>query len=162
MLDTRLLPMAVRDLDQVVEIENKSHLAPWTLGKFTDSLDAGYWAYSLTQLGIDDAPDTLIAYCILMPGVDDLSLLNITVDPQYRRQSWARKIMAVMEDQAIQKNFQKIFLEVRAGNAPAIALYERMGYQRVGIRKAYYPIHEGQREDALVMMKELMKESIRA
>jgi ribosomal protein S18 acetylase RimI-like enzyme len=69
--------------------------------------------------------------------------------------------MAVMEDQAIQKNFQKIFLEVRAGNEPAIALYERMGYQRVGIRKAYYPIHEGQREDALVMMKELMKELVR-
>jgi ribosomal-protein-alanine N-acetyltransferase len=89
-------------------------------------------------------------------------LLNITVDPQYRRQSWARKILSVMEDQASQKGFQKIFLEVRASNAPAIALYDRMGYRQVGIRKAYYPIHAGQREDALVMMKELMKESIRA
>ncbi len=157
MFDVRLLPMAVRDLDDVLAIEKRSHFAPWTQGQFSDSLDAGYWAYTLKKLGLDDAPDQTIGYCILMPSLDELSLLNITIDPDYRRQGWAEKILSVMEDQASQKNFRQVFLEVRASNQAAIHLYQKMGYEQVGVRKAYYPAENGAREDALVMMKELSK-----
>jgi ribosomal-protein-alanine N-acetyltransferase len=157
MSELRLLPMAVRDLDEVLAIEQRVHIAPWTQVQFKDSLNAGNWAYSLRVLGAEDAPDTLVGYCVLMPGVDEISLLNIAVDPNQQRQGWAKKMLLVMEDQALLKNFQKIFLEVRASNAPAIGLYQKMNYQQVGTRKAYYPMHEGQREDALVMMKELVR-----
>ena len=155
MFDVRLLPMAVRDLDDVIAIEKRSHLSPWTIGQFSDSLDAGYWAYTLKKLGLEDAPDQTIGYCILMPSLDELSLLNITVDPDHRRQGWAEKILSVMEDQALQKNFKTVYLEVRASNQAAIHLYQKIGYEQVGIRKAYYPVHESAREDALVMKKEL-------
>lgn len=149
--------MAVRDLDEVLAIEQRAHIAPWTKGQLTDSLTAGNWAYVLRALGVDDAPDSLLGYCVLMPGVDDISLLNIAVDPSCQGQGYAKKMLLVMEDQAIAKNFLKLFLEVRASNALAIGLYQKMHYQQVGIRKAYYPVHEGPREDALVMMKELVK-----
>jgi ribosomal-protein-alanine N-acetyltransferase len=122
-----------------------------------DSLNAGHWAYTLRVLGAEDAPDTLVGYCVMMTGVDEISLLNIAIDPIHQRQGWAKKMLLVMEDQALAKNFQKIFLEVRTSNTPAIGLYQRMNYQQVGIRKAYYPMHEGQRDDALVMMKELLR-----
>jgi ribosomal-protein-alanine N-acetyltransferase len=122
-----------------------------------DSLNAGHWAYTLRVLGAEDAPDTLVGYCVMMTGVDEISLLNIAIDPSQQRQGWAKKMLLVMEDQALAKNLSKIFLEVRASNAPAIGLYQRMNYQQVGSRKAYYPMHEGQREDALVMMKELLR-----
>lgn len=157
MSELRLLPMAVRDLDEVLAIEQRAHMAPWTQVQFTDSLDAGHWAYTLRVLGAEDAPDTLVGYCVLMPGVDEISLLNIAIDPSQQRQGLAQKILLVMEDQALAKSLSKIFLEVRASNAPAISLYQKMNYQQVGIRKAYYPMHEGQREDALVMMKELVR-----
>ncbi len=157
MSELRLLPMAVIDLDEVLAIEQRAHMAPWTQVQFTDSLDAGHWAYTLRVLGAEDAPDTLVGYCVLMPGVDEISLLNIAIDPSQQRQGLAQKILLVMEDQALAKSLSKIFLEVRASNAPAISLYQKMNYQQVGIRKAYYPMHEGQREDALVMMKELVR-----
>lgn len=160
MSELRLLPMAVRDLDEVLAIEQRAHMAPWSQTQFTDSLNAGHWAYSLRVLGAEDAPDTLVGYCVLMPSVDEISLLNIAIDPVHQRQGWAKKILSVMEDQAVVKNLQKLFLEVRAGNESAIGLYKKMGYQQVGIRKAYYPKQAGQgdqREDALVMMKELIK-----
>ena len=157
MSELRLLPMAVRDLDEVLAIEQRAHIAPWTQVQFKDSLDAGHWAYTLRVLGAEDAPDNLVGYCVLMLGVDEISLLNIAIDPSQQRQGWAKKMLLVMEDQALAKNLSKIFLEVRASNAPAIGLYQKMNYQQVGIRKAYYPMHEGQREDALVMMKELVR-----
>jgi ribosomal-protein-alanine N-acetyltransferase len=157
MSELRLLPMAIRDLDEVLAIEQRAHIAPWTQVQFMDSLNAGHWAYTLRVLGAEDAPDTLVGYCVMMPGVDEISLLNIAIDPIHQRQGWAKKILLVMEDQATAKNFQKIFLEVRTSNTPAIGLYQRMNYQQVGSRKAYYPMHEGQREDALVMMKELLR-----
>ena len=157
MSELRLLPMAIRDLDEVLAIEQRAHIAPWTQVQFMDSLNAGHWAYTLRVLGAEDAPDTLVGYCVMMTGVDEISLLNIAIDPIHQRQGWAKKILLVMEDQALAKNLSKIFLEVRASNAPAISLYQKMNYQQVGIRKAYYPMHEGQREDALVMMKELLR-----
>ena len=77
-MDLRLLPMALRDLTEVMEIEQQSHVSPWTLGNFTDSLEAGYWAYCLRQLSVDDEkPDSLLGYCVLMPALDELQLLNI-------------------------------------------------------------------------------------
>lgn len=155
----RLLPMAVRDLDEVMAIESMSHLSPWSIGHFMDSLTAGYWAYCLRGLAeIDDEKDVLLAYCVLMPGVDELSLLNITVNPAYRRQGLAKKVLDTIDDLAIGRDLYKIFLEVRASNVSAINLYESLGYHQVGMRKEYYSAINGVREDAKVMVKELRKD----
>jgi len=106
----RLLPMAVRDLDDVIALEDLSHVAPWTKGNFTDSLTAGYWAYCLRELAEeDDEKDPLLAYCVLMPGVDELNLLNITVNPLYRRRGLAERILQTVEDLAISRELLKYF-----------------------------------------------------
>jgi ribosomal-protein-alanine N-acetyltransferase len=96
-----------------------------------------------------------LGYCVLLPALDELQLLNITVHPSYKRQGLAKKIMKVIEDAAQSKSFQDIFLEVRFSNTPAIALYESFAYQEIGIRKDYYPTKDGGREDAKVMKKVL-------
>lgn len=159
MLQMRLLPMAMSDLDDVMAIEDVSHLAPWSRGNFTDSLRAGYWSYCLRELAeADDVKDPLLAYCILMPGVDELNLLNITVNPSYRRRGLAKKMLEAVESLAISRDLYKIFLEVRFSNINAIGLYEGLGYRQIGVRKAYYPARDGIREDAKVMVKELEKE----
>jgi ribosomal-protein-alanine N-acetyltransferase len=158
-MDIRLLPMALKDLDEVMAIEEQSHVSPWTIGNFTDSLHAGYWAYSLRQLAQDDeAADPLLGYCVLMPVVDELQLLNITIAPSFRRRGLARKILRVIEDAAQSKSLKDIFLEVRLSNQPAISLYQALAYQEVGRRKDYYPAANGQREDALLMKKSLVHE----
>lgn len=155
--------MQTADLDAVLAIESISHIHPWTRGNFTDSLGAGHWAYCIRPV-LDQAvpgsyldPEVLWAYCILFPAVDELHLLNITVAPKLRQMGLGSRIMAAIEGVAAQQNFPRIILEVRPSNIAAVTLYERLGYEQIGLRKGYYPADSvsGNREDALVMAKSI-------
>jgi len=157
------LPMQTADLDAVLEIEALSHLHPWTKGNFSDSLAAGHWAYCIRPQ-VDQAikgsyldPAILWAYCILFPAVDELHLLNITVSPKLRQLGLASRMMAAIEGVAAQQYMSRIILEVRPSNAAAVALYQKLGYEQIGVRKNYYPADPqlGTREDALVMAKSI-------
>ncbi|MBU3624083.1 ribosomal protein S18-alanine N-acetyltransferase [Polynucleobacter sp. AP-Latsch-80-C2] len=157
------LPMQAVDLEAVLAIEAVSHLHPWTRGNFADSLAAGHWAYCIRPQ-VDQAikgsfldPDVLWAYCILFPAVDELHLLNITVSPKLRKLGLGARMMAAIEGVAAQQNIPRILLEVRPTNTGALNLYQKLGYEQIGIRKNYYPANEqtGAREDALVMAKSI-------
>ncbi len=161
------LPMQIADLDQVLKIETISHLHPWTQGNFSDSLAAGHWAYCIRPQ-VDQVvkgsyldPAVLWAYCILFPAVDELHLLNITVAPDLRKLGLGQRIMMAIEGVAAQQNMPRIILEVRPSNAAAIALYQKLAYEQIGVRKNYYPAssESGSREDALVMAKSIKLES---
>ena len=161
------LPMQVADLDVVLEIEAVSHLHPWTKGNFSDSLAAGHWAYCIRPQ-LDQAikgsyldPAVLWAYCVLFPAVDELHLLNITVAPKLRQLGLASRMMSAIEGVAAQQNMPRIILEVRPSNVAAIALYQKLEYEQIGIRKNYYPADPqlGSREDALVMAKSIKLET---
>jgi ribosomal-protein-alanine N-acetyltransferase len=157
------LPMTVTDLDSVLAIESVSHIHPWTRGNFSDSLAAGHWAYCVRPQ-LSDAvkgsyldPEILWAYCILFPAVDELHLLNITVSPKLRRLGIGVKMMNAIEGVAAQQNMPRIILEVRPSNDSALKLYQRLGYEQIGVRKNYYPVDatSGLREDALVLAKSI-------
>jgi len=75
--------MSDADLDEVLLMEYASHAHPWSRGNFLDSIAAGHWAYCMREA--NEEPKTIWAYCILLPAVDDLHLLNITVNPSMRR-----------------------------------------------------------------------------
>jgi ribosomal-protein-alanine N-acetyltransferase len=161
------LPMQAVDLDAVLEIEVVSHLHPWTKGNFTDSLEAGHWAYCIRPQ-VDQAikgsyldPAILWAYCILFPAVDELHLLNITVSPKLRQLGLASRMMAAIEGVAAQQKMPRMILEVRPSNTAAVALYRKLGYEEIGVRKKYYPADPqlGNREDALVMAKSIKLET---
>jgi ribosomal-protein-alanine N-acetyltransferase len=163
------MPMQVADLDEVLAIESISHIHPWTKGNFTDSLAAGHWAYCIRPQ-VDQAnampgsyldPQVLWAYCILYPAVDELHLLNITVAPKLRKLGLGSRMMGAIEGVASQQNMPRIILEVRPSNEPAVALYQKLGYEQIGIRKNYYPAsaQTGNREDAIVMAKSIKLES---
>jgi ribosomal-protein-alanine N-acetyltransferase len=162
------MPMQAADLDAVLAIESISHIHPWTRGNFTDSLAAAHWAYcirpSLTKE--DEVPGTFLdsqalwAYCILYPAVDELHLLNITVSPQLRKLGLGARMMQAIEGVASQQKMPRIILEVRPTNEPALALYKKLGFEQIGLRKGYYPAspETGLREDALVMAKSIKLE----
>lgn len=161
------LPMTVTDLDSVLAIESVSHIHPWTRGNFSDSLAAGHWAYCVRPQ-LSDAvkgsyldPEILWAYCILFPAVDELHLLNITVSPKLRRLGIGVKMMNAIEGVAAQQNMPRIILEVRPSNESALKLYQRLGYEQIGVRKNYYPVDaaSGLREDALVLAKSIKLEA---
>ena len=78
-------------------------------------------------------------------------MMNLCVSPTYRRQGIGEKLTAELERQLKENEATCLTLEVRVSNAPAIALYEKMGFQQVGKRPRYY---EKPREDALILRKE--------
>lgn len=88
----------------------------------------------------------LMGYCFVTQVMDTADLDNIAVSPAFRRQGVARALL----DTAFAGMEADIHLEVRASNAPAIALYQKFGFTQCGIRKNYY---ENPREDALLMLK---------
>lgn len=141
-------PMTEARLDDVVAIERRAYGHPWTRGNFADSLRSGYQAQLLVAGGV------VVGYFVAMQGVDEVHLLNITVDPPFQGQGWGRVLLDALALWARGQRAQWLWLEVRTSNARAQQVYLRYGYRRVGERKNYYPAEHG-REDAIVMSYKL-------
>lgn len=135
-------------LDAVLAVEQQAYTHPWSRGNFTDSIRSGYQA----QVLVGD--DSLIGYFVAMKGVDEVHLLNITVAPAFQRQGWSRVMLDALATWSRGQGAQWLWLEVRVSNTRAYSVYLAHGYQRVGLRRAYYPAFEG-REDAIVMSLKL-------
>ena len=148
-VEVRFETMNAATLDAVLQVEQQAYVHPWQRINFMDSLQAGYQAQLLL------AQDTLLGYFVAMKGVDEVHLLNITVAPEYQRQGWARVMLDALAIWAKGQGADWLWLEVRSGHQRAIEVYQAHGFARVGLRKAYYPAVDGQREDALVMSRRL-------
>lgn len=145
-----LAPMTTAWLDAVLAVEQHAYSFPWTRGNFIDSLAAGYWAEMLCN-----AQQQLVGYFVVMHGVDEMHLLNITVAPEFQGQGHARTLFNALVAQAPAEASRKLWLEVRQSNTHAQAIYQHFGFAHVGLRRAYYPAASGQREDAVVMALQL-------
>jgi ribosomal-protein-alanine acetyltransferase len=146
----RVRAMGRADLAQVALIEARIFAFPWSFGNFSDSLAAGYdgWVFETTA-----EPHEMLGYAIVMWLPDEVHLLNLSVDaPVQGRGLGARMLEWLMAD-AARRGARSMLLEVRPSNTPALRLYERMGFARVGLRRRYYPSFGGSREDAIVMTR---------
>ncbi|MCK6419483.1 MAG: ribosomal protein S18-alanine N-acetyltransferase [Aquabacterium sp.] len=143
-------PMVLADLDVVLDIEARAYSHPWSRGNFVDSLLSGYAA----ELRLD-ARGRCLAYCVAMPGVQEMHLLNLTVDPACQRRGHGRALLRRLMQASQRRGDGVLWLEVRASNQAALALYLAEGFLRAGLRKGYYPSGGDQREDAVVMSRAL-------
>ncbi|MES2041797.1 MAG: ribosomal protein S18-alanine N-acetyltransferase [Pseudomonadota bacterium] len=136
------------DVDRMLSIEEQVYTHPWSRGNFTDSLSSGYEAFGFRNTDLD-----LFAYFVVMPILDELHLLNFAVDLPYQGQGYAKLLMDKLFAYTNEHAHVSILLEVRRSNARAISVYEGAGFVSIGVRKGYYPAHDGQREDAIVMRR---------
>lgn len=141
-------PMRSSDLDRVVAIEDRIYTHPWTRGNFADSLRAGYSCRALERAGV------LVGYGVLMCGVDEAHLLNLSIAAEVQRHGYGRRLLTHFLDLAHDLGARSIYLEVRPSNLAARDLYRHDGFREVGIRRGYYPALIG-REDAIVMERGL-------
>jgi ribosomal-protein-alanine N-acetyltransferase len=141
-----LLDMRPRDVDAVWAVERSAYAFPWSRGNFVDSLAAGYWSRMLV-----DPSHAVLGYCVAMPGVDEMHLLNLTVAPGCQRRGHARTLLDDLEQACRERALPKLWLEVRASNERAREVYARRGFVEVGVRRGYYPAPPPRREDAIVM-----------
>ncbi len=139
-----LLDMTKQNLDEVLRIECEVQSIPWTLGKFLDALQAGN-VCKVLQL-----EDQIIGYAVMLLGVDDAEILDFAIAPEQQRKGFGRIMLQRMLDFARAAGKSRMILEVRVSNLPALALYEHVGFTRIGVRQNYYPTDSGA-EDAILM-----------
>lgn len=151
--DRYVTPMTDADLDEVAQIERDAYEFPWSQGNFQDSLRNGYFGVCMRHVA-----GTLIGYCVLMPVVDEMHLLNLCVAPCAQRTGVGLALLCEVVRIARGKAFSGVLLEVRPSNARAVKIYERFGFVTIGRRKRYYPARHRGREDALVMRLTFSKE----
>lgn len=144
-----LRPMSESDLSTIMAIEERAYPYPWSLSNFQDCLKHNYdcWVY--------EQDSQIIAYTVLMLVLDELSILNICVDPDYQRQGLGRALLTTVETLGQERGMSHCFLEVRPSNKAALRLYQQHGFNEIGLRKRYYPAAMG-REDAIVMAKAIL------
>ncbi|RYZ10992.1 MAG: ribosomal-protein-alanine N-acetyltransferase [Comamonadaceae bacterium] len=149
-LEAGLEPLTSAHLDAVLAIEQAAYSHPWSRANFIDSLAAGYHGRALVG-PLREGGQVLIGYYVAMLGVEEVHLLNITVAPEFQRQGWAPLMLEALAGWSRAQRAQWLWLEVRASNERAMAVYQRHGFRRVGLRKGYYPGVDTPREDAIVM-----------
>jgi [ribosomal protein S18]-alanine N-acetyltransferase len=162
--DLDFVPMEADLLPLVAEVEKTAYAHPWGLRHLQDSLAAGHLMQMLvtpfdpvrdpaTWATAPTLPDgrKLLGYLVAMLGVDEVHLLNITTVPLHQRQGWARLMLEALAAWTLLQGRSWLWLEVRAGNHAARALYGHCGFQQVGLRRDYYPDTDRRREDAVVM-----------
>jgi ribosomal-protein-alanine N-acetyltransferase len=139
-------PMRLQDVDDVVQLEHSVFPHPWSRGNFIDSLTSGYDAWVLR-----DAQGALAGYFLLMTAVDEAHLLDVAVAAGRQGTGLGRYLLDKVTARVRGLGMESVLLEVRPSNVRALDVYRRYGYVEIGRRRAYYPAHEGRREDAIVM-----------
>jgi ribosomal-protein-alanine N-acetyltransferase len=121
----------------------------WREDEFEDLLEGeGIYGF-LAEAG---APAGVIL-CRVAAG--EMEVLTLGVTPDARRRGVARALLAAALPEARALGASEVFLEVAVDNDPAIALYERLGFRRAGVRKSYYDRSPYGFMDALVMRLDL-------
>ncbi len=146
-MEYRLVPMTAGHIPQIAALEAACFSRPWSESLLRDLLGSEH-SHMLTAEGPDG---TVLGYAGLTAVADEGYIDNIAVDERYRRQGIARAMLEEFIRRGREGGLAFLTLEVRASNAPAIALYEKLGFELAGRRRRYYdePV-----EDALLMTLE--------
>ena len=139
-------PMAPADLPACAAIEATAP-DPWTEAQLAQEL-----AGEAGRLFVVCREGRVLGLAVFQLAADEASLNALTVDPAVRRQGAGRALLTGALAALRAEGAHRCFLEVRAGNAPARALYESLGFAAVGLRRGFYrdPL-----EDGVVMAREL-------
>ena len=142
-------PLTEADLNLVLEIEEVAYSHPWTLEIFQDCLRVGYCCWALMQ------GEQIIGYGVMSVAAGECHILNLCVCPDRQNTGYGSMLLEKLLDIARKHHADTAFLEVRPSNDPAIQLYQQAGFDKVGMRRDYYPAEFG-REDALIFARTLL------
>jgi ribosomal-protein-alanine N-acetyltransferase len=144
----RLRELSAGDAAALHALEVATNAFPWSLQQFSDSFGAGHCGWGVERAG------ALQGFALFSQILDEATLLNILVCAEAQRQGLARRLLQTALPELSRRGARRCLLEVRVGNAAAIALYRRFGFGVDGRRRDYYPTLDG-REDALLMSRDL-------
>ena len=134
----------ISDLKEIVLIENNSHFSPWSKKSFEKAIKAK------NTFKVFLEKERIIGYYIALIAQDQCELFNITVKKNNQNLGVGNFILKHLISFCKSHKVVNMFLEVRASNFTAIKLYEKNGFNELGIRDNYYKTLHG-REDGLLM-----------
>ena len=138
--------MKAEHVPQVAALEKLCFSDPWSEMSIASELQ-NIWAY--WRIAVDEG--MVAGYIGSQSTIDETDVMNVAVHPDWRRQGIAENLITHLIQELKKRGSHALMLEVRASNTPAIALYEKLGFQQVGLRKNYY---RNPKEDALILRKE--------
>ena len=139
--------MTAAHVSQIAELEKLCFSDPWSEKSIETELSCrlSYWLVAMEG-------EQVVGYVGSQTVIDASDMMNVAVHPDFRRRGIAEALVAALEDGLRQRGSRELTLEVRDSNVPAIALYEKMGFRQVGLRKNYY---RNPKEDARILRKDL-------
>lgn len=149
-------PLHEGQIPDLLEIEQQSHIAPWSQKIFESSFNARSHQFGLSHKG------QLVGFYFCQFVANEMTLENICIDKSQQGKGFARKLMQHLIVHASAIETEEIWLEVRESNHSAIQLYKSFGFEQMGLRKNYYAIpnagpnaslNSAAREHALLMRK---------
>jgi ribosomal-protein-alanine N-acetyltransferase len=145
------------DVPALAALEASCFTHPWTEAQVAEEVAAAPPGGVLVLEGPrrPDGAGGVCAYCAFRVVLDEVHVMNVAVAPGERRRGLAHRLLGVVLRRAARAGARRAFLELRAGNRGALALYESLGFRRLSLRRAYYrePV-----EDALVLVREGLDE----
>ena len=141
-----ILLMDESHVEDMVNLEKMYFSDPWSANAFHSELNN---PLSLWLVAVDAG--RVVGYVGSQTVLGEADMMNLAVHENYRRQGLGRQLVESLISRLSQQGSHILMLEVRVSNAPAIALYEKLGFQVVGRRPNYY---YKPREDAFIMRKE--------
>ena len=146
---TDIRPVGAHEMTALADIHARAFDEAWEAAAFARLL-AMPGAFAL-QAAENDAP---LGFVLARIGGGEAEIITIAVDPGARRKGLGRALMERAGAEALARGAEAMFLEVAEDNAPAIALYDRLGFEPVGRRPAYYT-RSGGKVAAISMKLEL-------
>ncbi len=138
-------PMTKEDVPAVSRLEEAVFSMPWSPDAFLDMVEREDSLYVVATAGKEP-----IGCCGVTNACGDGDINNVVVDEAWRSRGVGRKMLEVLMEQGREIGIENYTLEVRVSNAPAIHLYEKLGFVSAGIRPGFY---DKPREDAMIMWK---------
>lgn len=145
--DFEILPADAGMLERIAQMEREIFSDPWSLKSLESCLRNPAFAFLAAVNGQGEICGYLAGSLIPPEG----EICTLAVSPELRRRGIGRALLAAFLEKGAELGCDRFFLEVRAGNIPAIALYKSCGFIEYGRRKRYY---RDPTEDAVLMVKE--------
>ncbi len=136
------------DLPDILALEQRAFPVPWHLDSYESALDRP----SRIFLALRDG-GRLVAYALSWLVVDEVHILKVATEQDYRRRGLASLLLEETLYRAAQQQPVTAWLEVRPSNSAARALYASLGFREVYVRKRYYTDNG---EDAIVLAKSIL------
>ena len=137
--------LSKQSVSQILELYDGNFSDGWSQNMLNSGFDGG----RLFAFGVFNEQQ-LVGVITFSLGVDDADIEGVVVDKNYRGKGLAQSLIESAHSFIKEKGIQKVLLEVRQTNTPAINLYQKVGYKQISVRKNYYS--DG--ENALVLIKE--------